>query len=56
MPGVIQMEATIMLIKIQQIFKNMNPGAVRLADKEEREKYVKETVKAFEGYLLKYLL
>ena len=37
-------------------FKNMNPGAVRLADKEEREKYVKETVKAFEGYLLKYLL
>ncbi len=37
-------------------FKNMNPGAVRLADKTEREKYAKATVRAFEEYLLKYLL
>ncbi len=37
-------------------FKNMNPRAVRLADKKERERDVKETLKAFEEYLLKYLL
>ncbi len=37
-------------------FKYMNECAISLADSEKRKEYVKNVVKVFEEYILKYLL